>query len=55
MVVYPVYVTLDTLMALYGDDSATPLEGLVYGYIGSIRANYEGNADKDSRGWYITF
>ena len=45
-----VYLILDALLALYGDDSAIPIEGLIYGYIGSIRANYEGYTDKDSKG-----
>ena len=41
-----VYITLDALFALYGDNSTIPIESPIYGYIGCVRANYEGYADK---------
>lgn len=41
-----VYITLKVLLALYGDNSTIPIESPIYAYIGCIRANYEGYADK---------
>lgn len=49
-VLCPVYITLEALLALYGDNSTIPLESPIYGYIDCIRADYEGYADKDSKG-----
>lgn len=46
----PVCVTLKASLALYGDNGTIPIESLIYGYIGCIRASYEGYEDKDSRG-----
>ena len=53
-VMYFVYSTLDALVALYGNDRTISLESPVYGYRRSIRANYEGYTDNDSRGWCVT-
>ena len=41
-----VYITLDALLALYGDNSTIPIESSIYAYIGCIRANYESYTDR---------